>query len=275
MTRDGKNNIIIVQEKCDYSPHKKFNQSLVVDLPPYGKFQNQGFFYFNGGKMKAAILVDGGYYRKIALSTFGNKNAHETSDELVKYCMRHLKEKRGDSDYYYDLYRIFYYDCPPLSNSIYDPLTKKAMNMKLHSHYKWMTSFLKELTQKRKLALRLGHQSENEANYTLKYETVKKLINHTITIEELKENDFYLSSKQKGVDMKIGIDIASLSYKKQVDKIVLIAGDSDFVPAAKLARREGIDFVLDSLGRKIKDDLFEHIDGLRCCDDRLKQKIII
>ena len=62
--------------------------------------------------------------------------------------------------------------------------------------------------------------------------------------------------------MKIGLDIASLSHKKQVDRIVLIAGDSDFVPAAKHARREGIDFVLDSMGQKINSDLFEHIDGL-------------
>lgn len=66
--------------------------------------------------------------------------------------------------------------------------------------------------------------------------------------------------------MKIGIDIASISYKKQVEKIVLISGDSDFVPAAKLARREGIDFVLDPMGAPIKPDLYEHIDGLRSCD---------
>ena len=62
--------------------------------------------------------------------------------------------------------------------------------------------------------------------------------------------------------MRIGIDIASLAYKKQVDQIILIAGDSDFVPAAKLARREGIDFILDPMGADIKADLFEHIDGL-------------
>ena len=53
---------------------------------------------------------------------------------------------------------------------------------------------------------------------------------------------------QKGVDMKIGLDIASLSYKKLVDQIVLISGDSDFVPAAKLARLEGIDFTLTPWG---------------------------
>ena len=62
--------------------------------------------------------------------------------------------------------------------------------------------------------------------------------------------------------MRIGLDIASVTLKKQVDKIILISGDSDFVPASKLARREGMEFVLDPMWQKIPDDLFEHIDGL-------------
>ena len=84
-----------------------------------------------------------------------------------------------------------------------------------------------------------------------------------IQVSDLLEHDFDVSFEQKGVDMRIGLDIASLAYKKQVDQIILIAGDSDFVPAAKLARREGIDFILDPMWNKIKDDLFEHIDGLK------------
>ena len=67
---------------------------------------------------------------------------------------------------------------------------------------------------------------------------------------------------QKGVDMKIGLDIASLAYKKLGKRIVLVSGDSDFVPAAKLARKEGIDFILDPMWNKIHDNLYEHIDGL-------------
>ncbi len=67
---------------------------------------------------------------------------------------------------------------------------------------------------------------------------------------------------QKGTDIKIGIDIASLALKKQVDRIVLISGDSDFVPAAKFARREGIDFILDPLWQRINPALYEHIDEL-------------
>ena len=53
-----------------------------------------------------------------------------------------------------------------------------------------------------------------------------------------------------------------MSFKKQVDQIILIAGDSDFVPAAKMARREGIDFILDPMWADIRPNLFEHIDGL-------------
>ncbi len=63
--------------------------------------------------------------------------------------------------------------------------------------------------------------------------------------------------------MRIGIDIASLTLKKQVDQIVLIAGDADFIPAAKLARREGVDFILDPMWQSVPPGLNEHIGGLR------------
>lgn len=48
-----------------------------------------------------------------------------------------------------------------------------------------------------------------------------------------------------------------------MNKIILISGDSDFVPAAKHARREGVFFQLDPMYHDIKEDLLEHIDRLR------------
>jgi uncharacterized LabA/DUF88 family protein len=62
--------------------------------------------------------------------------------------------------------------------------------------------------------------------------------------------------------MRIGLDITSITLKKQADTMILVTGDSDFVPAAKLARREGVEFILDPMRQSIGDDLFEHIDGL-------------
>lgn len=125
-----------------------------------------------------------------------------------------------------------------------------------------MTEFHKEILNQRKVALRLGELSLNKTGYTLKPDTVKKLLSGSKAVSDLTEKDFTLSIEQKGVDMRIGLDISSMAYKKQVNRIVLISGDSDFIPAAKLARREGIDFVLDSMGASIKDSLNQHIDGL-------------
>ncbi|MBS4882036.1 MAG: NYN domain-containing protein [Peptoniphilus harei] len=218
--------------------------------------------------MKTAILVDGAYYRKINASVFGMQTPKETVDAMYKYCLRHLKDKKDGDTVYNELYRIFYYDCPPISTNIFHPYLQRDVNLGKSDLYKWMTELINELKKQRKVALRLGTLSDYDLNYNLKFSATKKLFNHSLTVSELQESDFQLNIRQKGVDMKIGIDIASLAYKKQVDQIVLIAGDSDFVPAAKLARREGIDFVLDPLGRKIKDDLFEHIDGLKSRDDK-------
>lgn len=62
--------------------------------------------------------------------------------------------------------------------------------------------------------------------------------------------------------MRIGLDIASLSHGRLVDQIVLISGDMDFVPAAKTARRNGVDFILDPMGQSVKDQLVRHVDGV-------------
>lgn len=216
--------------------------------------------------IKTAIMVDGGFYNKRANYLFGNKSSKDRASELVTYCMRHLEdEKMGDHKERKSLYRIFYYDCPPSEKTIMHPLTRKNIDLSKSDQYKWTKEFFEELSKKRKVALRMGELLESTAGYLLKPDITKKLCNKTITVDDLKETDFILDIQQKGVDMRIGLDIASLAQKRLVDQIVLIAGDSDFVPAAKHARREGIDFILDPMWHTIKPSLNEHIDGLHTC----------
>ena len=218
-----------------------------------------------------AILVDGGFYRRIAYDIYGDKSPVERAKELEDYCKRHIRDDHEDRI----LYRIFYYDCMPSSKMVYHPMLKKTINLSKSPLYSWMNDFATELKSKRKFALRFGTLSEDRLVYNLKNSALRKLYSDSIKFEDLTENDFELNIEQKGVDMKIGIDIASLAYKKQVDQIILISGDSDFVPAAKLARREGIDFILDPMRSHIKDDLFEHIDGIqtRVPSDKNKKRI--
>lgn len=209
--------------------------------------------------IRTAILVDGAFYRKRAYYFWGDKTPRERADELRQYCMKHIKmEKQGA-----ELYRVFYYDCPPSKKKIYHPLIKQTIDLSKMPICKWSEDFYDELKHQRKFALRLGRLADEQAFYNLKPEITKKILNGSLNISDLSENDFNLEITQKGVDMRIGVDISSLSFKRQVDRIVLISGDSDFVPAAKQARREGIDFIIDSMRAKIKNDLYEHIDGMR------------
>lgn len=210
--------------------------------------------------MKTAILVDGGFYRKRATHLWGKKTPEKRAAELRAYCSAHLKHEQKYDDR--ALYRIFYYDCPPLGKTVYHPLLQRGIDFRHSETYTWTEKFFNELRKQRKMALRLGELSDDYAAFVIDPATMKDICAGKKSLSDLTEKDFNISFKQKGVDMRIGLDIASLSFKKQVDQIILIAGDSDFVPAAKLARREGIDFILDPMWAPIKDNLFEHIDGL-------------
>lgn len=212
--------------------------------------------------MKTAVLVDGGFYRKRAAHLYGKKTPEQRADELHKYCLSHVNEEREHEELA-SLYRIFYYDCPPMDKSVWHPYLQKNINLKKQDTYSWTNDFFAALKSKRKVALRLGELSEEGSGYAIDRDKMKALLSGKIQLGDLKEEDFNLDIVQKGVDMRIGLDIASMAYKKQVEQIILISGDSDFVPAAKLARREGIDFILDPMGATVKPDLYEHIDGLR------------
>lgn len=109
----------------------------------------------------------------------------------------------------------------------------------------------------------MGEIPTSQVRWQLKPEALKDLTNGKRRWEDLTDDDFRLDLRQKGVDMRLGLDIASLAYQRNVNQIVLISGDADFVPAAKLARRSGIDFILDPMWATIRPDLYEHIDGLR------------
>ena len=222
--------------------------------------------------IRVAIMVDGGFYRKRANKLFGEKSPEKRAEELVKYCKCHINgtlhkekdtdEKKTNAEDCY-LYRIFYYDCLPCDKNVFHPLTQKNVNLKKHEMYEWMHKFIACLKSKRKFAIRLGRLSDTGLAYTLNPDVTRSLFAGKISLNDVKESDFTLNIKQKTMDMKLGTDIASITLKNQVDRIILIAGDSDFVPAAKLARREGIDFILDPMGNSINEDLNEHIDGRR------------
>lgn len=212
---------------------------------------------------KAAILIDGAFFLKrySVLYTDGKKHsAEQVAKNLYTICHRHLSDNKDKQDS--DLYRIFYYDCHPLIKKVHHPITGRLIDFDKHPEAIFRRDLFNELRKKRKVALRLGYLQDRKSWKILPAQ-LKKLLKQEIGVGDLEEKDVTYDAIQKQADVKIGIDITSLALKNQVDRIVLISGDGDFVPAAKLARREGIDFILDCLWNSIDNSLHEHIDGLR------------
>ena len=205
---------------------------------------------------RVAVLVDGGFYRKRYREIYGGIPADPK--EFVKKLYGMVMSHAGNMD---NLYRIFYYDCPPMDKKVHHPLTGRAIDFAREPQAVYMRQFLEELKRKRKMALRLGHLG-GTGDWCIRPRHTKDIVTGKLDPTQLKDTDLVYEMKQKGVDMKIGVDIATLALKQLVGKIILIAGDADFVPAAKLARREGIDFVLDPMWVHIHPELYEHIDGL-------------
>lgn len=213
--------------------------------------------------IKVAILVDGGYYLKGCNRLFNNISDYSRYDvEQAAAIFHHITTSHINEDAGEYLYRILYYDGQPLQKRAHNPISQKAIDFGTTEIARFRNNFFERLKHQRKVALRLG-TSKDHAGWIIRPETTKKLLKGTVGIEDLTEFDVTYDITQKGVDMKIGLDIASLAYKRLVDRIILISGDSDFVPAAKVARREGIDVVLDPMWNHVEPSLFEHIDGVR------------
>lgn len=80
----------------------------------------------------------------------------------------------------------------------------------------------------------------------------------------LTDADFDAKFEQKGVDMRIGLDMASLSATRSVELIALVTNDTDCIPAMKHARRAGLQVALVAVpGYSPAPELLEHSDFRR------------
>ena len=219
---------------------------------------------------KVAILIDGGYFLKRLPSVRRDIDASDPRKvagavrQLVSGHLNQLNEIHRASNSYSLLYRCFYYDALPYLNKGHTPITKRGIDFAKSDMALFRNDLFDALRTQRNFALRLGEvKKPRGSSWVLKPDSQKRLLSGEIDVKGLADADFVPDLHQKGVDMRIGLDIASITLKRQADTIVLVSGDSDFVSAAKLARREGVVFVLDPLWYSVSSDLLEHIDVLQ------------
>jgi uncharacterized LabA/DUF88 family protein len=187
---------------------------------------------------RIVILIDGDFLR--AKATKAGKKYDPTFIEAFA-----LGCKTGDEE----ILRVLYYDCAPYSGTVRLPVSGDPFVF--NGSDKW----LEELACKDLFAVRLG---------VLKFRGYKPKRTPVDPSAKFTDTDFDLDFEQKGVDLKIGLDIASYCENRHADRIVLVSNDTDCVPAVKYGRKSGMQIVVAELPNcEIARELLIHSDFKR------------
>lgn len=183
------------------------------------------------------ILVDGGFLRVEARKA--NKKYDPTFiEQFAHNC------KSGDEE----ILRVLYYDCAPSTSTVKLPVSGTPYT------FTGSDQWLHELAAKDLFAVRRG---------VLKFRGYKPK-RTPVPPSQLTDADFEPDFEQKGVDMRIGLDIAAYSGKQCVDRIVLVTNDTDCVPAMKYGRKSGLQVVIIQLPNcKVAPEMVAHSDFKR------------
>jgi len=190
--------------------------------------------------MKCVIMIDGGYLRACARAA----RFIYDNDFIEKFT-----PKCVIPDEY--LLRVYYYDSPQFRGTVQLPVS--GGNTQFQASDKW----LDDLSRLERFAVRrgtLGFRGWKPRNIPLKGGG------------PLKDEDFSPVFEQKGVDMRIGLDIAHFSQERTTERIILVSGDTDMIPAMKEARKAGLEVVLiqlDSPSKMLHGTLKSHADMIR------------
>ena len=186
---------------------------------------------------KVIVLIDGGFLRVQA------KKAGKTYDPA--FIERFSRDCALADE---EILRILYYDCAPYVGEVKLPVSGSK-----HA-FIGSDAWLVELSRKDLFAVRRG---------VLKFRGYKP--KHVpVSPAALTDSDFSPDFEQKGVDMRIGLDIATYSANRAVDRIILVSNDTDCVPAMKFGRKSGLQIVIISLPNcKVAPELLTHADYKR------------
>ena len=201
---------------------------------------------------KFAILIDAGFIKR----KLGSQTDPMTAQRVVEFTDKIIKRPELTE---HALHRIYYYDAEPMKGTKPKPLTGdpgEKQDFSANDFYRRNMRLLDDLKKNQHFAIRLGEV--NFRGWRVRPQKLQPGGEQTsLTVEA---NDLIPNIQQKGVDIRIGLDISALTLKGHVDVIALVTGDSDFIPALKFARREGKQTFLYTLGQSIRPEMYAHTD---------------
>ena len=198
---------------------------------------------------RVAVLLDGGFVTKRMSSRLGRFPGVNDIRALIR---AHLSLPALA---HRELLRAFYYDAPPLRETAVNPVDGSRYDFGANPVHHLNLGLQDSLATAADMAVRRGEVVFR--GWRLRSSVTKDLIRAPRRLTAL---DIGPVVEQKGVDLRIGLDVAALAVKGLVDSIVLVSGDSDLVPAMKFARREGLRVLLDTLGHGVRRSMREHSD---------------
>ena len=110
--------------------------------------------------MKTAILVDGGFFLRRFPQIYPTKAGDDpdvVAATVLGLAFDHIRRQERARN---DLYRIFFYDCPPLTKKLHLPISGRAIDMAKTKPALFRTALHEALKRQRKVALRLGRLSD-------------------------------------------------------------------------------------------------------------------
>jgi uncharacterized LabA/DUF88 family protein len=204
----------------------------------FGGLSFEPLFYEAKVMKKLALMIDGGFLR-VTAKRAGIPFHPDFIEAFSFVCVKSDEE----------LLRTLYHDCAPYHGD--QKLPVSGAKQTFSDSAQW----LNDLAAKDRMVVRLG---------VLKfrgYKLRKTPVNRTAPLTDA---DFRPDFEQKGVDMRIGLDIAAYSALRSIDQIALVTADTDCVPAMKLARKSGVQVVLIALpGGTPPKELAHHADFVR------------
>ena len=197
--------------------------------------------------------MDGGFIKPLFKKA--NKRRIQAAD--VSSFAEKVGWKHADD---FNLLRVYYYDSPPLDSTVKNPISNTPHDFKKSEVYTHQHNLFRELKQSDFISVREGVLAFR--GWKLKRNTLTGLQKGSLSHSQVDDSWFEANIQQKGVDTKLGLDMAWITFNSVVDRVIVVSGDSDFVPAIKAARRNGIQVVLCSLNHGISSDLRTNVDVL-------------
>lgn len=198
---------------------------------------------------KVAILLDGGFLKKKLHEKTGQ---FPTVQDIVGFCQTLMTEPRLQGR---ELFRAYYYDAPPFEGQATHPMDGSRINFAGTPQARLNQALMDSLELQPDFAVRRGQCLHT--GWKLGGRALRSL---TKTPRSIEPRDVVPDFVQKGVDIRIGLDIAWIALKRTSDILVLVTGDSDFIPAMKFARKEGLKVYLATLGHGVRRELKAHSD---------------